>query len=121
MRDNPSLLDWAGPRWQVLRAAAMLTARELCNIIGISLGWVYKRTKKGAIEALPVIRLGSVESVSILIRFPSICWLARSIARCYAGPDRGNCPSQRKGGNHKLTRKQFQTGSVRLREDRGAA
>src|ERR1700730_3892142 len=43
----------AGPFWP----RQLLTAADLCAAIGVTPGWVYTRTKKGAIDPLPVFRL----------------------------------------------------------------
>jgi hypothetical protein len=34
----------------------LLTARELCEVFRVTPGWVYTRTKKDAIDPLPVVR-----------------------------------------------------------------
>ena len=58
MRSIPSQIERQGPEDSPFGPPQLLTARELCDAIGVTPGWVYKRTKKGAIDPLPVVRLG---------------------------------------------------------------
>ena len=98
----------------------LLTVRDLCAMIGVSSGWVYKRTQKKAIDPLPVTRLGR------LLRFDPYQVSKYIRARERHRPDAtlessdGIARVSRKG-HYTLTRKRFQAGSVRLREDRGPA
>lgn len=95
----------------------LLTVSELCSLFGVTPGWVYKRTKKDAVDPLPVVRLGvrgirfNPYQISTYIR-------ARERHRLGATldlPD-GSAPTKEKG-HFKLIRKRIQTGSVRLRKD----
>jgi predicted DNA-binding transcriptional regulator AlpA len=94
---------------------------ELCAVFGVSPSWVYKRTKKGAENPLPVYRLGGRA-----VRFdPDKISAYLSIRERYR-TDATLKPFDeiaRVNGKGKwvLTRKRFQTGSVRLRKDRGSA
>jgi len=117
MRSIPSQIDGHGPEGSPFGPPQLLTARELCDAIGVTPGWVYKRTKKAAIDPLPVVRLGRRG-----IRFDpyKVCHYIR--ARERHRPDATLESSDgiaRVNGreNMKLTRKRLQTGSVRLRED----
>jgi len=80
-------------------------------------GWVYKRTKKDAVDPLPVVRLG-VRGIRFNPYQISTYIQARERHRLGATldlPD-GSAPTKGKG-HFKLKRKRVQTGSVRLRED----
>jgi integrase len=117
MRSIPSQLDGRRPKDRLCGPAQLLTARELCAAIGVSPGWVYKRTQQGAMDPLPVIRLG-IRGIRFDPYKVSLYLRARERHR----PDATLEPSDgiaRVTGkeNFKLTRKRLQTGSVRLRED----
>ncbi len=95
----------------------LLTTRELCETIGVSRGWVYKRTQKDATDPLPVVRLGTrgirfdPYKVSLYIR-------SRERHRPDATLESSDGIARVSGKEKfKLTRKRLQTGSVRLRED----
>ena len=100
-----------------LALTRLLTARELCEVFRVTPGWVYTRTKKDAVDPLPVVRFGARG-----IRFdPSkISTYMRMHERHHIGATlespSGSAPIQGKG-HFKLKRKRVQTGSVRLRED----
>jgi excisionase family DNA binding protein len=98
----------------------LLTVAELCQGLGISRSWVYKRTQKGADNPLPCIHLGRS------VRFNPDHVLAYLSTRTRGRADATLKPFDgiaRVNGKGKwiLTRKRFQAGSIRLREDRGAA
>ena len=121
MRDIPAQIDGQVPEGRPFGPPQLLTARELCAAIGVSCGWVYKRTKKGAADPLPVVRLGrrgirfDPYKVSLYIR-------TRERHRPDATLESSDGIARVSGkGKYTLTRKRFQTGSVRLREDRGPA
>jgi predicted DNA-binding transcriptional regulator AlpA len=98
----------------------LLTVKQLCSYYNVSSSWVYKRTKKGAIDPLPVVPVGSG------LRFDSekirLYFAARQRARegAILSTSDGNAQVNGKG-NRSLTRRRFQTGYVRLREDRNPA
>lgn len=98
----------------------LLTARQLCEVLGVTPGWVYKRTKKGCPDPLPVVRLGTrgvrfdPYKVFLYIR-------ARERHRPDATLELSDGIARVSGKAFILARKRFQTGSVRLREDRGPA
>jgi integrase len=105
-----------GGAWP-LEPQRLMTVSELCAAFSISPGWVYTRTKRGAADPLPVVRLGrrgirfDPDKISTYIRSheryrPSATLEAPS----------GCAPILGKG-HFKLKRKRVQTGSVRLRED----
>jgi len=95
----------------------LLSVRELCELFRVTPGWVYTRTKKDAIDPLPVVRFG-VRG----IRFDpfQISTYMRKHERHHVGATlespSGSAPIEGKG-HFKLIRKRIQTGSVRLRED----
>jgi integrase/predicted DNA-binding transcriptional regulator AlpA len=104
-----------------LEPQRLMTVRELCAAFSISPGWVYKRTKRGAADPLPVVRLGRCgirfdpAKISTYIR-------SRERHRPSATLDSSDGIARVSGkGHYTLTRKRFQAGSVRLREDRGPA
>jgi len=87
----------------------------------VSRSWVYKRTQRSALDPLPLVRLGrrsvrfDPDKISLYLR-----------ARERHSPDARLEPTEGIArvsgkGKYKLTRKRFQTGSVRLREDRSPA
>jgi len=97
----------------------LLNVRELCDLLGVSSSWVYKRTLKGARDPLPVVRFGA----SVRFDPAKISTYIRSRERHRPGASLEGTDEiarvSRKG--IQLTRKRFQTGSVRLRTDRGPA
>lgn len=121
MRTIPSQIDGHGPEGRPFGPPQLLTARELCDAIGVTPGWVYKRTRRGAVDPLPVVRLGrrgirfDPYKVSLYIR-------TRERHRPDATLESSDGIARVSGkGHYTLTRKRLQTGSVRLREDRGPA
>lgn len=104
-----------------LGARQLLTVGGLCATFAVSASWVYKHTKKGAKDPLPVVRLGrnglrfDPEKIALYIR-------SRERHRPGATLDASDGIARVSGkGLQTLTRKRFQAGSVRLREDRGPA
>ncbi len=98
----------------------LLSVRGLCAALAVSSSWVYKHSRRGCPDALPFVRLGrnlrfDQDKVALYLwsreryRPDATLDLSDGIARV-----------SRKG-KYRLTRKRFQTGSVRLREDRGPA
>lgn len=108
-------------RRQPLMPPKLLTVNELCDTFAVSPGWVYQRTMANSEDPLPVVRLGSRT-----VRFDPAKVFLYLRARERYRPDAtlvtsdGDAPSNGKG-HFKLTRRRFQAGSVRLREDRGPA
>ena len=100
-----------------LKPPKLLTARELCATFGVTPGWVYTRTKKDAIDPLPVVRFGlrgirfDPYKISTYIRVRE----RHPVSATLESPS-GSAPIEGKG-HFKLKRKRVQTGSVRLRED----
>jgi integrase/predicted DNA-binding transcriptional regulator AlpA len=98
----------------------LLSLKSLCAAFSVSASWVYKHSRKGCRDALPVVRLGH----SLRYDADKVALYLRSRER--HSPDAtldssdGIARVSRKG-KYRLTRKRFQTGSVRLREDRGPA
>jgi len=97
-----------------------VSVESLCAALAVSASWVYQHSRKGCRDALPVVRLGrslryDVDKVALYL------W-SRERHRPDATLDSsdGIARVSRKG-KYRLTRKRFQTGSVRLREDRGPA
>ncbi len=95
----------------------LLTVSQLSQTLGLSLSWIYRRTGPKAVDPIPVVRFGKRG-----IRFDPdhILLYIRSRERHPASgtlePSDGIARVNGKGFT--LTRKRFQTGSVRLREDR---
>jgi integrase/predicted DNA-binding transcriptional regulator AlpA len=121
MRTVPSQSDDWRSDLRPFPTQKLLTVAELCAVFGVSPAWVYKRTKKDAVDPLPVYRLsgGSVRFEPDKIA----SYLAsRERHRTNATLDAfdGIARVNRKG-KYTLTRKRFQAGSVRLRTDRGPA
>ncbi len=98
----------------------LLTMPEVCAVFRVSPSWIYKRTKSGASDPLPIIRQGRK------LTFPEEklrqYLTARQKHACGATLMASNGIARVNGkGYRSLTRKRFQTGSVRLREDRKPA
>jgi Phage integrase, N-terminal SAM-like domain len=117
MRDIPGQVEGQEAERGPFRPPQLLTARELSVAIGVTPSWVYTRTKKGAIDPLPVVRLGrrgirfDPYKISTYIR-------ARERYRPDATLESSDGIARVSGKEKfKLTRKRLQTGSVRLRED----
>jgi predicted DNA-binding transcriptional regulator AlpA len=121
MRTVPSQIEGQGSDTGPFWPRQLLTVTELCAVFGVSPAWVYKRTKRGSADPLPVFRLGGRA-----IRFDpnkiAAYLLTRERHRTDATLNAFDGIARVNGkGKYKLTRKRFQTGSVRLREDRGSA
>ncbi len=121
MRTAPSHIEGPGGDTTPFGPQKLLTVAELCAVFGVSAAWVYKRTQKGAENPLPVYRLSGRA-----IRFHADKILSYLLTRERHRIDATLKPFDgiaRVNGKGKwiLTRKRFQAGSVRLREDRGPA
>jgi hypothetical protein len=95
-----------------------LKVKQLCDQYNVSRSWVYKRTRKGALDPLPVIRIGGLKFDAELVR-QYIAARQRPATGGTLSSSDGNARVNGKG-YRSLTRRRFQTGSVRLREDRGS-
>lgn len=117
MSITPSSVDALGDQGGHSVPTTLLTAQELCDVFRVTPGWVYTRTKKDAIDPLPVVRFGSrgirfdIHKISTYIRQHE-----RHPVSATLGLPSGSAPIEGKG-HFKLKRKRIQTGSVRLRED----
>ena len=121
MRTVPSQIEGLGSDTRPFGPQKLLTVAELCAVFGVSQAWVYKRTRKGAENPLPVYRLSGRA-----VRFDPDKISAYLSTRERYRNDATLKPFDeiaRVNGKGKwiLTRKRFQAGSVRLREDRGSA
>jgi integrase/predicted DNA-binding transcriptional regulator AlpA len=98
----------------------LLNARQLCAALGMSLSWIYKRTQQDHPDPLPVVRIGDKG-----VRFdPYKVFLYIRARERHRPADRlgsSDGIARVSGKAFTLTRKRFQTGSVRLRTDRGPA
>jgi len=121
MRTVPSQIEGLRSNLRPLSPQKLLTVAELCAILGVSRSWVYKRTQKCAESPLPVYRL-SARAVRFDPDKISTYLSSRERYRTDATlkPFDGIARVNRKG-KYTLTRKRFQTGSVRLRTDWGPA
>jgi integrase/predicted DNA-binding transcriptional regulator AlpA len=99
----------------------LLTARELSSQFGLSKSFVYQHTMEGAKHPLPVVRFGErsvrfdPDKISTYIRGRERHSPSASL-NSFDGIVRAN-----RKRRHKLARRRIQTGSVRLRTDRGPA
>jgi integrase len=95
----------------------LLNLEQLCQQLNVSPSWVYKRTWKGAPDPLPVVRgIGHLKFDPELVRRYIAARQRPAFGATLSSSD-GN--AQVNGKDYrKLTRRRFQTGSVRLREDR---
>jgi integrase/predicted DNA-binding transcriptional regulator AlpA len=99
----------------------LLTARELSSLFGLSKSFVYQHTMEGAKHPLPVVRIGEravrfdTDKISTYIRSRERHSPGASLSS-FDGIVRAN-----RKRRHTLARKRFQTGTVRLRTDRGPA
>jgi hypothetical protein len=94
---------------------------KLCAVFEVSPAWVYKRTRGGGPDPLPVFRLSGRAVRFDPNKISAYLWTReRHRTDATLNPFDGIA---RVNGKDKcnLTRKRFQTGSVRLREDRGSA
>jgi hypothetical protein len=97
----------------------LLDVEQLCAQLNVSPSWVYKRTIKGALDPLPVIRIGGLKFDAERVR-QYIAARQRPATGATLSSSDGNARVNGKG-YRSLTRRRFQTGSVRLREDRTPA
>ena len=98
----------------------LVSLKSLCATFSVSASWVYKHSRKGCRDALPVVRLNrslrfDLDKVALYLRSRE-----RHSTDATLDSSDGIARVSRKG-KYRLTRKRFQTGSVRLREDRGPA
>jgi predicted DNA-binding transcriptional regulator AlpA len=99
----------------------LMTARQVSAAFGVSTAWVYQRTKHDAKDPLPVYRLGgrgirfNPYRISTYLRSRERHRLDATLI-AFDGIARVNG-----NGLYTLTRKRFQSGSVRLRTDRSPA
>ena len=94
----------------------LLSVKQLCEKLNVSRSWIYKRTCKGALDPLPVVRIGGLKFDAERVRQ----YIA---ARQRPAPGATLTSSDgiaRVNGKEyrRLTRRRFQTGAVRLRKDR---
>jgi integrase len=119
MRTVPSQIETQGSGTRPFGPRQLLTAADLCAAIGVTPGWVYTRTKKGAIDPLPVFRLSGRTIRFDPDKISAYLWTReRHRTDATLKPFDGIARVNGKG-KCILTRKRFQTGSVRLGEDRG--
>jgi len=96
----------------------LVSVQSLCAAFSVSASWAYKHSSTGCRDPLPVARLGrslrfDLDKVALYL------WSReRHSPDASLDPSDGIARVSRKG-KYKLTRKRFQTGSVRLREDCG--
>jgi hypothetical protein len=93
-----------------------LNVKQLCAELNVSPSWVYKRTEKGALDPLPAARIGGLKFDDELVRQYIAARQRPATGVTLSGSD-GNAWVNGKGCRS-LTRRRFQTGSVRLREER---
>ncbi len=96
-----------------------LTVQEFSERYKVSESWIYKRTKRGALDPLPVIRMGGLKFDPVAVERYIAARQFRATGVTLASSD-GNAQVNGKA-YRRLTRRRFQTGSVRLREDRTPA
>jgi site-specific recombinase XerC/predicted DNA-binding transcriptional regulator AlpA len=121
MRTTPYQIEGQGSDTGRFWPQQLLTVPELCAVFGVSPAWVYKRTKRGAEDPLPVFRLSGRAIRFDRDKISSYLW-TRERYRTDATLDAFDGIARVNGkGKCLLTRKRFQTGSVRLRENRGPA
>ena len=95
----------------------LLTVSQLSQTLGLSLSWIYRRTGPKAVDPIPVARFGkrgirfNPDHILLYIRSRERYTISDTLE-----PSDGIARVNGKGFT--LTRKRFQTGSVRLREDR---
>jgi integrase/predicted DNA-binding transcriptional regulator AlpA len=96
---------------------SLLTVSQLSQVLGLSQSWIYRRTRPKVADPVPVVRFGKRG-----VRFDpkQVLLYIRSRERhTLSGTLEGSDGIARVNGRaFILTRKRFQTGSVRLREDR---
>jgi integrase len=98
----------------------LLDLDQLCTQLNVSPSWVYKRTKKGAPDPLPVLRgIGRLKFDAEQVR---LYIAARQRPATGATLSSSDGSARVNGKRYRaLTRRRFQTGFVRLREDRTPA
>jgi len=103
-----------------LAVQQLLDLEQLCSQLNVSPSWVYKRTKKGTLDPLPVIRgIGRLKFDLEQVRL-YIAARQRPATGATLSSSDGN--ARVNGKRYRaLTRRRFQTGFVRLREDRTPA
>ena len=94
----------------------LLNTQQVCAQLNVSPSWVYKRTHRGAVDPLPVVRIGGLKFDAERVR-RYIAARQRSAPGATLTSSDGIARVNGKG-YRKLTRRRFQTGSVRLRKDR---
>jgi integrase len=95
----------------------LLSLTQLCDLLNVSPSWVYTRTKKGAADPLPVVRgIGRLKFDANQVQ-QYIAARQRPAGGATLSSSDGTARVNGKG-SRSLTRKRFQTGYVRLREDR---
>lgn len=97
----------------------LLNVAQLCAELNVSSSWVYKRTKQGAVDPLPVARIGGLKFDAQQVRLYITARQRPAHSATLSSSD-GNARVNGKG-YRSLTRRRFQTGYVRLREDRSPA
>jgi hypothetical protein len=121
MRTVPSQIEDLRSNFRPFGPQKLLTVAELCAVFGVSPAWGVQAHQERCCGSFarfsPGWARGSFRSVQdCLLPFDS----RKASHRCYAGHIRRIARVNRKG-KYTLTRKRFQSGSVRLREDRGPA
>lgn len=95
----------------------LLTVPELANALNISTHFIYKRTTSKSLDPLPFVALGRGKRFDLSAVKAHLATRQKSspggIVSAHEGTARVNGKAIRR-----MTRKRFQTGSVRLREDR---
>ena len=91
----------------------LLSVKQLAAQLGCSLDWIYKRVRQDAPDPLPFIPLGG----RIKFRLTEIEADLEYRRACRGTLGGTNGIARVKGKEKSLTRKRFQTGSVRLRTD----
>jgi integrase len=94
----------------------LLNTEQLCAQLNVSASWVYKRTRKRSPDPLPVVRIGGLKFDPERVR-QYIAARQSPAAGAKLSSSDGNARVNGKG-YRSLTRRRFQTGSVRLRKDR---
>ena len=103
----------------VTQPPQLLSVEQLCAQLNVSPSWVYKRTTKDALDPLPVTRIGGLKFEAERVR-QYIAARQRPATGATLSSSDGIARVNGKG-YRSLTRRRFQTGSVRLREDRNPA
>ena len=93
-----------------------MNVKQLCERFNVSASWIYKRTRTGAIDPLPVVRVGGLKFDERAVQ-AYVAARQQPFAGANLSSSDGNARVNGKA-YRKLTRRRFQTGSVRLRKDR---